>query len=469
MVTGDAKKLETAMGSASKSMSSFQSVALGTFAGGLITKGFDLAVSGAKALGKFVLDGVDKLDDMGDALALIETRAKGLSGVVAGMDLTTWGVDKAETAAAAASIAAMSDALALTDAQLHTVVPGMTELAAKLSSLGQGSPEQVADQLAKALSGSARAAKELGIELPKGAKGMDAYNAIMGQLGPKAAAATAGTKSLSDVSATWDAMLANLQLELAGYLDELAPVIAAMLEKLLPVLRELANKVGPAVRAIIGAISRAFTAFVSGGGVQASSSVLRTLAGVARQLADFFGNKVLPTLARVASALGTALAPVVKAAAAAFRDWLPVLNTVWGFLERYIVPILINKLIPMLGRVLTVVAQVAGAIGRTLGAALSTAANLFGRLLNAIQPILNALSRLWDLAKKVGSSLSGALGGILGRSSGSGRSGRSLVGSRAGVVNVYVNGGDPQAVVAAIRSYGSTSGGTDGFARAIAR
>jgi hypothetical protein len=468
-IAGDASDLEKALAKSSGALSGFGKTALGVFGGGLLLKGFDAAVDGVRALGGFVTDGIGKLDEYGDNLARLDAVAKGLGRTATSVDLSRFGVDQGEAAASALAIAKLGNAIGLSGAELQKITPDTQRWAAQLASLGDGDPAAQAELIAKALAGNAKAAKALGIELPKGVTGMAAYQAIAAQLGPQLDQATAGTASLADVGERWDATLANLQLELAGYLDQLAPVISAMLDQLLPVLRELATRVGPVLAQVVGTITRAFGTFVSSGGMQSAGGILADLADVASRLARFFGERVLPVVAQVAAAVGKALGPVVKSAAAAFREWEPVLAEVFGFVEDVVVPILTRYVIPSLGTLLGLTLDVAGKLGGLLAGALRTVSGLFQRLLDFIRPILDGLRSIASLAGQVGRALpqiSLPFSLVGGGAAAAGRSARS---SRAGVVNVYVTGGNPDAVVGAIRRYASTSGGPDGFARAIAR
>jgi hypothetical protein len=299
---------------------------------------------------------------------------------------------------------------------------------------------------------------------------MAALSALSAQLAPQLDAATSGTASLADVGERWDATLANLQLELAGYLDQLAPVISTMLDRLLPVLRELADKVGPVVAQVIGAITRAFGTFLASGGASNVATLLAKVGAVASQLAAFVGERVLPVVAQLAGALVKALGPALAAAADAFSEWMPVLSQVWGFLERTVVPILTRYVIPALGTILTLAAQLAGALGGALAGALRTISSLFDRLLDWLSPLLSGLRELAKLAGSVGGALGGFLGVRTSRAAAPAGVTRSAGALRAGsTVNVYVSGGSPTAVVDAIRRYTQTTGGAAGFARAISR
>jgi hypothetical protein len=455
-ITGDASDLERALGASTKGLGRLGTEVLGTFGGNLLTKGFDTLVGGLKSAAGWAMEGVDKLDGWGDAIARLEAQAAGLGDVIASIDLAKWGVDKTESAAAAAEIANMAKSLGLTDDELKSVTPAMTELAAKMASLGDGNPEAVAKQLAAALKGSTKAAGALGVELPKGAKGLEAYTAIMAQLGPQIDQATSGTRSLADVGATWDATLTDLQLELAGYLDTLAPVISAMMDALLPAFRELVGVVGPALAAVFGSISEALSGMAEGGAAQYVTDLLRGILKVAKALGTFLFERVVPVFLELANAIGEALAPVLPIVEEAFAAWMPVLSQVWGFVESVIVPLLTRYVIPALGKVLEVVATLAKALGGALSGALSGISRGFDRLMGFIRPVIDALRKVADLAGSVG----GKLGSIslpfgIGKSSGAGRSGGIVVNVTAGIGDPVSIGREVSRVLGA---YSSRSG-----------
>jgi hypothetical protein len=444
-ITGDASDLERALGASTKGLGRLGTEVLGTFGGNLLTRGFDTLVGGLKSAAGWAMEGVDKLDGWGDAIARLEAQAAGLGDAIASVDLTRWGVDKTEAAGAAAEIAAMAKSLGLTDDELRTVTPSMTELAAKLASLGDGNPEAVAKQLAAALKGSSKAAGALGVELPKGAKGMEAYAAIVAQLGPELDKATAGSRSLAD-----------LQLEMAGYLDQLAPVISAMMDALLPAFRELVNVVGPALAAVFGYISEALGGMAEGGAAQYVTGLLQGILKVAKALGTFLFERVVPVFLELANAIGEALAPVLPIVEEAFAAWMPVLSQVWGFVESVIVPLLTRYVIPALGKVLEVVATLAKALGGALSTALSSISRGFDRFMGFIRPVIDALRKVADLAGSVG----GKLGSIslpfgIGKSSGAGRSGGVVVNVTAGIGDPVSIGREVSRVLGA---YSSRSG-----------
>jgi hypothetical protein len=439
-ILGDASGLEKALGKSSSGLGKLGTEIIGTFGGNLLTKGFDLAAGAVKGLADFALEGVGKLDAYGDSLAMLDARTKGLAGSVDALDLTRWGVDKGEAAAAAAAIAATAQALGVTGDELKVVTPNMTELAAKLASLGDGDPEKVATQLAAALKGSTKAAAALGVELPKGAKGMAAYEAIMAQLAPKVAEATSGQASLADVGERWDATLANLQLQLAGFLDSLAPVISALLDQLMPAFDALVQTVGPILQAAFAGLSAAVSDFAGNGGLATVAELVGTIADVAKRLATFFAERVLPAFMQIASAIAEALGPALAEVGKLWDAWMPVLEGVWSILEATLLPVLTKLLIPALGKLLEIVVKVATALGGALSGAMEKVGGWFRKLESWAQPVIRALQKVADLAGGAIGKVSGVLG-IGGRSGGSSR-------SAPGGVSIVVNAGvgDPVAI-----------------------
>src|SRR6188768_130268 len=166
VIAGDTKGLEKSLKKSSGALSTFGSTAAGVFGGLAIAKGVGLAVDGIQALGSFALGGVEKLDALGDSTARLDALAKGLGDTAAKADLSRFGVDKGEQAAAALAIAKVTKALGLTGKQTKQIVPNLDEMAAQLASLGDGNVAGQAELLAKALGGSSKAAKALGVQLP---------------------------------------------------------------------------------------------------------------------------------------------------------------------------------------------------------------------------------------------------------------------------------------------------------------
>jgi hypothetical protein len=439
-IAGDATELEKALTRGSSALSGFGSTALGVFGGNLLTKGFDLAVGGIQKLGTFALDGVEKLDAMGDAMGRLDGIAQGLGDVAAASDLSRWGVDRGEAAAAALAFAKMGNAIGLTGDELKSTTPRMQKLAAQLASLGDGDPAGQAELIARAMDGNAKAAKALGVELPKGVRGMEAFELIAAQLGPQLDAATSGTASLADVGDRWDATLANLQLELAGFLDQLAPIAMMLLDSLMPAFRQLVDVVGPMLTSAFSAVGAAMAGFAGEGGASAVVGILQKLAAIAAKVGAFLFEKVLPVVMELAGAIADALGPVVEALVGAFESWLPVLSTLWDLFAKYVVPVLRDLVIPLLGKLLKLAADLVGALGRGVAGALEKVGGLFRKLSDWAQPLIRALQKVADLAGNVAGKVGGFVGGITG-------GGRSAAGgARALSVTVNAGVGDPVAI-----------------------
>jgi phage-related protein len=436
-ITGDAQGLEKALNRSSGALAGFGKTALGVFGGGLLLKGFDAAVGGLQELGRFATDGIGKLDAYGDAVARLDAMAAGLGATATGVDLTKFGVDQGEAAASALAFAKMGQAIGLTDDELRATTPQLQRMAAQLASLGDGDPAAQAELLAKAIGGNAKAAKALGVALPKGATGMAAWAAIAAQLGPQLDEATGGTASLADVGERWGAVMANLQLKLAGFLESLAPVVSALLDQLLPAFDRLVAVVGPMLEAAFAKLAETFSAFAEGGGASYVAELLSAIATIAGQLGAFLVDRVLPVIGKLAAAMGKALGPALAAAADAFESWMPVLSQVWGFLEATVVPILANYVIPLVGKLLELFLRVAGIVGGALSTSLSTLARWFDRLVNVARPLLDLLEGIGRFGGDVIGSIAGAVGL---NDAGGQAAGRSIV------VNVSAGVGDPVAI-----------------------
>lgn len=401
VIAGDTKGLEKSLKSSSKGMSSFGKTAAGVFAGLGIAKGIGLLVDGVQAVAGFATGGIDKLDAMGDSMARLDTLAKGLGKTATQADLTRFGVDKNEAAQSALAIAKTGKALGLTGKQLRKATPDLVEMSAKLASLGDGDPAKQAELLAKALGGSSKAAKALGIVLPKGQTGMKAYASLMAQLAPKLDKATDGQASLADVGERWDAQMSNLQISLAGMLDKLAPVISQLMDVLMPALDKLVAVVGPAVADMFAGLSGALKGFVEGGGAGQVADLFAGLMDTFHRIATFVGDNVVPVLLDLAGAVGDTLRPLIPKLQQVFDDLMPVLETVWGFIGDVVVPLIENIVLPAIGAILDVVLDVTDAFLKNLKPALTTIGDVFQDLMDFMQPVFDMLNDLAGLAGDV--------------------------------------------------------------------
>lgn len=408
VIAGDTKDLDKALKHSSGALKTFGGTAAGVFGGLAIAKGIGLAVDGIKALGGFVGGGIDKLDALGDSMARLDGLAKGLGSTAQAADLSRFGVDKGEQAAAALSIAKTGKALKLTGQQTKTIVPNLQKMSAQLASLGDGDVAGQADLIAKALGGSSKAAKALGVVLPKGGTALQNYQALMKQLGPQLDKATSGQASLADVGERWDATLANLQLQLAGFLEKLAPVVSTLLDMLLPVLQKLVDEIGPQVATFFGGLAEAFAGFVAGGGAQKVSDIFGTIAGILGRLVAFVNDNLVPAFAAIAGAIVEAIGPLLPKIQEVADKLFPVLQRFADFFTTVIVPVLVNVVIPALGKLLGFFLDIAAAFLEHLGPAIDGLADAFDGLMDFLKPVLDALGTIADLA---GSAL-GSIGNI---------------------------------------------------------
>jgi hypothetical protein len=409
VITGDTKGLERSLKKSGGMLDGFGKTALGVFGGLAIAKGVGLAVDGIKALGGFAMEGVEKLDALGDSVARLDGLAKGLGDAVTAADLTKFGVDKGEAAAAALALAKTGKSLKLTDKQLASATPKLTEMAAQLASLGDGDPEKQAELLAKALGGSAKAAKALGVVLPKGkdVTPMETYAALVEQLAPQLDEATSGTASLADVGDRWDATLANIQLELAGFLEQLAPVVSTLMDVLMPLLKEFVDTVGPLVAGVFAAIGEAVSGFLAGGSGAAMADVFGSIMSVLEKVGTFIAETVIPTLLNLATAIGEQLAPLLPPIRELFAALMPVIDALFPVLERVwmmisanLVPV-IKVLLPIVVAILGIIIKLATALLRVLAPALDAAVALFDDLVAALKPVFTWLDNILDIAGDV--------------------------------------------------------------------
>jgi hypothetical protein len=447
-ITGDEKGLERALNRSSSAMKGFGTTALGVFGGNLLTKGFDLAADGIRSAFDFAKGGLELTDKLGDSLALLDAKAAGLGKTVDKVDLSKWGVDRVEAADAAVAIANTAKSLGLTDKQLTKVVPDMTELVAQYSALRDEDPATSAATFAAALKGSAKAAAKLGVQLPKGAKGFDAYSAILAQLGPQLDKATTGSRGVADGMASWDAMTKNLQVELGDMLDKLAPVIDALMTALMPVLRELIDTVGPQVAAVVDAIAGAFTSWIESGGMQTASDTLGSIGAVLSKIAGFVFDKLLPAFAELGGAIAKELGPTLDTLSDTFDDLMPLIEAVWSILERTLLPFLRDIFIPVVAELVRLFLRLVGIFATSLTAAIKVAMDWLGKLGDALRPVLDALGKVGGFLGDVG----GAIGGIVPHvapaapASSSRSVGATAAGGGGINVSIRVGVGDPVAI-----------------------
>jgi hypothetical protein len=449
-ITGDEKGLERALNRSSSAMKGFGTTALGVFGGNLLTKGFDVAADAVKGFFDFAKGGIEIVDKLGDSVALLDAQAAGLGKAVDKVDLSKWGVDRSEAAASALAIANTGKSLGLTGGELKKVVPDLTELVAQYSALRDEDPATSAATFAQALKGSSKAAAKLGVELPKGAKGLEAYDAILAQLGPKLDAATSSGRGVADTWASWDAMTKNLQIELGGMLDELAPVIDALMQALMPILRELITTVGPAVKDALSGIATAFTELVTGGGMTGTADTVGKIASIFSRIGAFVFDKLLPAFAELAGAVGKELGPIFDELSTTFSKLMPLIEAVWSILAVTLVPFLRDILIPIVGKLVTLFLKLVGIFADLLTAAIKTAMDWLGKLGDVLRPILDTLGKVAGLIGDVGGAIGGIIPHAASLSAPAGPTATTRLGATAGgggvSVSISVGVGDPVAI-----------------------
>ena len=407
-ITGDEKGLERALQRSAGGLSSFKTTALGVFAGNLLTKGFDLLGQGIAKFADFAQEGTKLADAYGDSLALLDAKARGLSKSVDKLDLAKFGVDKTEAATSAVAIASVADSLGLSDKALNQVVPGLTKLSAQYSALRDMEPADAAKLFANALKGSSKAAAQLGVELPKGAKGLDAYQAILSQLGPQLDTAASGTRSLADEQASWDAQLSNLQLQVGQLFDALAPVLAQLGSVLMPILQRLVEEFAPLVVAAIGGIATAFSSLFASAGD--TSTTVGKVASALGRIGAFIVDNVLPALGELFGAIATQAGPILEQFAELWLALEPAITAVWSIFAKTLLPFLSQVVIPVIGTLVRLFLKLVTILATTLSAAVSTLMGWLDKLHDALKPVLDLLGKAGDLIGSVG----GAIGGIVG-------------------------------------------------------
>jgi phage-related protein len=437
-VTGDASGLDRAFKKAADGVNGFGGSLKRVFNEKLIGGGISLIADAAAGVVDFGKQGIEQFDALGDAAALIDANFSGLSKTVEGLDLTKLGFDKVEAATAAKDISNAAAALGLTKTQAESMVPALTQAAAGYSALTGKTPQEAGALLAKALGGSAKAAKELGIEFTATMTPADRVNAIMAKYGPLATEAATGTRSLADEQATFDAQMSNLSTTFGGFLSSaLTPVMQALNDTFFPLLAQFSTDIGPGVTEMMSVLGSVFSG-----------------------VAAFIKESVVPIVKRLTEAIGKALTPVLEDVGPALQPWITLFGELFDFIAKNVVPILVDSVVPILGTLLGLIVDVAGAVG----GALLTA---FRAMKSPLEKFFGLLQSVWKVLRDVINGIANApivkdfLNFVGGDGGGSGRSAPA----GASTVNVYVSGADPQAVVGALRKYERTTG--HGLARAL--
>jgi hypothetical protein len=442
-ITGDQTGLDRAFKKAADGVNGFSGSLKRVFNEKIIGGAFDLAAQAAQNAFNFATEGVGKFDELGDAISVLDADFKGLGDTVTGIDLTKLGFDKIETATAAKDIADTAKALGLSGDEAAKIVPALTEAAAGYSALTGKDAATSGDLFAKALSGSSKAAKELGVEFKKGMTPAQRMQALMAKWGPLADDAANGTRSLSDEQATFDAQMTNIQTTVGSFINTaLTPLMAGLNNTLFPALASFTDQYGPQINAVMGTVGEVFSAVFG-----------------------FVIDKVVPIVMTLVGAIGDALTPVLEDVGPALQPWIDLFGELFDFIAKNVVPILVESVVPILGDLLDVIVKVAGAVGnvllqafKTIKPVLETIYDIFRQVWKVISDVIHGIAT----APIVGDFFNWVSGGS-GNRSGAGSAARS--GTAPVVINFNGIVGDPvrtgrevSRVLGAYRSRGGTIG-----------
>jgi hypothetical protein len=428
-ITGDASGLDHAFKKAADGVNGFGGSLKRVFNEKIIGGAIDLAAQAAQSAFNFATEGIGKFDELGDAIAVLDSDFKGLSAVIDKTDLTKLGFDKIETATAAKDIADTAKALGLSQKEAEKIVPALTEAAAGYSALTGKDAATSGDLFAKALAGSSKAAKELGVEFTKGMTPAERMQAVMAKWGPLAQDAANGTRSLSDEQATFDAQMANVQTTVGGFLNGvLTPLMAGINDKLFPALSAFGEKYGPSITKVVGAIGDIFGAVFG-----------------------FIEQEVVPIVMEIARAIGKALGPVFKEVGKTIKAWEPIFSAVFGWIKQNVVPLLTGTLIPILGKLLEALAKVSQFVAGALIEAWKRISPVISKVGDILRSVLGLIG---DVIRKIASApiikdfinfISGDSGGS-GSTSGNTRTGSGRPGMVPNSIVVNTGVGDPVAI-----------------------
>jgi hypothetical protein len=455
-ISGDETDLKRAFRSSGDAVNSFGGTFKRVLSTRIVTGFLDGIADVGRALFDFGKEGVDKLDTLGDSLALIDANFKGLGKTVEALDLSDLGFSDLESAKAAEGISSIARSLGLAKDEAFKMTPALTTAAAAYGSLTGADAQAAGDLFGKALGGSQKAAKELGVELVKGATPAENYTAIMAKWGPLAKETAGATDDLTTEQEKFDAKVEDIQTSVGSLITKaLGPLLSIVNTKLFPALKSFADKYGPTFAAVFKAIGR----------------VLDAVFG-------FIQREVMPIIGTLARAIGKALAPVVDAAGDAFEDWKPILKDLWNFIKTTIVPILANVLIPLIGQLLTAFFKVSGLLAGALKRAFEVLAGVFRSFKKTLDDVLDFINDIirnlrntpiiGDVIRAVGGgnmvapvAMTAPTAGTLGAPGGIGQRAVNAATGGGGVV-VNINGGDPVAientVMRALRGYARKNG-----------
>ena len=230
---------------------------------------------------------------------------------------------------------------------------------------------------------------------------------------------------------------------------------------------------GPIVADVFGRLSEALSSFMESGGATGVADVMARIGSALSDVGGFIAGTVVPAFEKLVAFVVDNVLPVFLAIAEgvvknlepllpkvaeladalfqAFDDLLPILAEVWGFIGKNLVPILVDKVFPVLSKIAGIVLDLATAFVKNLVPAIRTIGDKFSDLMRFLQPVLDALGTIAGLA---GDAL-GSIGGIF--KSGPATAGSSSAGASttaAGItVNVNTGVGDPVAIGRAVARY----------------
>ena len=222
LIIGDAKKL----------VGAFNEVDSST--GGLL-KSAGKAFLASKAIGKgfdFIQDSLGEADRLGDAMQRLngqigELDAAKLEATAAGFEDV--GQSKQDILELEANFADLSKSVGLSGDAITQFAPQAASAAAALSLIRDEDPSTLMDLISKAMGGSARAAKELGVSLIDTKDPAEQFRNIMSQLAPQLDQVTQGGKDVEQqqrkLGAQWETLQANVGQLVEGPLTDLLSFI----------------------------------------------------------------------------------------------------------------------------------------------------------------------------------------------------------------------------------------------------
>ena len=222
-IIGDAKQLVSSLKQADAATGGLlKSTAVGI--GGTL-----LALGAVREGFQFVGDSLDEADRLGDAIQNINIQLGALAQplIDTAGNFAKLGQSKQDMIELENRFADIATAIGIADQKIADTADDAAATAAALALLGDKTPAEELDLIAKAAGGSAKAAKELGVTLIAGADGATQLDNILAQLKPKLDAATTGTGDLEQKQAELNARVETLQASLG---EKLAPALADVLQ-----------------------------------------------------------------------------------------------------------------------------------------------------------------------------------------------------------------------------------------------